>query len=61
MVCIEMPSRPAVSRSTWTSRRKPSFCASEATSCMIGEERSFCASRDAQSSTSFTSVPVSVY
>ena len=61
MVCMEMPSRPAVSRSTSTFRRKPSFCASEATSCMIADERSFCASFDAQSSTSCTSVPVSVY
>ena len=60
-VCIETPSRPAISRSTCTFRRKPLSCASEATSRRIADERSFCASRAAQSPTSFGSVPVSVY
>ena len=34
MVCMETPRRPAVSRSTSTCNRKPSFCASEATSSL---------------------------
>ena len=60
-VCIDTPSRPAVSRSVSTIMRSPLSCASEATSSSSGEALSRAASRAAQRPTSAASLPVSVY
>ncbi len=52
IACMETPSRPAVSRSTCTSTRKPPSCASEATSRSSGAARSSATSVLAQWPTS---------
>ena len=60
-ICIEMPSRPAFSRSTLMNVRRPRACTSEATSRSSGECCSCWARRSPQISTSLVSVPTSVY
>ena len=61
ITCIEMPSRPAFSRSTLMKARRPPSCASEDTSRSVGFARSASTSWSDHLATSAASVATSVY